>query len=71
MLTGAGADRMSTGMALSFGRTTGRAALMKKGSTLFIIGLTNTKSEQATRKLINSVKSRLPCHIMVETEYKK
>jgi len=71
MLTGAGADRMSTGMALSFGRTTGRAALIKKGSPLFIIGLTNTKHERTARKLINSVKARLPCHIMVETEYKK
>ncbi len=71
MLTGAGADRMSTGMALSFGRTTGRSALIKKGSVLFIIGLNGTKNEQASRKLINSVKARLPCHIVVETEYKK
>ena len=71
MLTGAGADRMSTGMALSFGRTTGRAALMKKGSILFIIGLTTKKHEQGARKLLNAVKSRLPCKIIVETEYKK
>ncbi len=71
MLTGAGADRMSTGMALSFGRTTGRAALIREGSTLFIIGVNGTKNEQAVRKLLTSVKSRLPCKIMVETEYKK
>lgn len=71
MLTGAGADRMSTGMALSFGRTTDRAALIKAGSALYIIGVTNTRHEQAVRKLVNSVKSRLPCRIMIETEYKK
>ncbi len=71
MLTGAGADRMSTGMALSFGRTTDRAALIKEGSAIFIIGVTNTKHEQTVRKLVNSMKSRLPCKIMVETEYKK
>jgi large subunit ribosomal protein L10e len=71
MLTGAGADRMSTGMALSFGRTTGRAALIKSGSPLYIIGLNGTKNEQAARKLFNSIKSRIPCKIMVETEYKK
>lgn len=71
MLTGAGADRMSTGMALSFGRTTGRSALLKKESILFIIGLNGTKNEQAARKLLNSIKARLPCKIRVDTEYKK
>jgi large subunit ribosomal protein L10e len=71
MLTGAGADRMSSGMARSFGKTTGRAALIKENSALFIIGLNGAKNEQATRKLLTSIKSRLPCRIMVETEYKK
>lgn len=71
MLTGAGADRMSTGMALSFGRTTGRSALIQKGSPIFIVAINGTKNEQVARKLFNSIKSRLPCKIMVETVYKK
>ena len=71
MLTGAGADRMSSGMARSFGKTTGRAALIKEGSTLFIIGLNGKENEQATRKLLKAIKSRLPCKVVVETEYKK
>lgn len=71
MLTGAGADRMSTGMALSFGRTTGRAALIKENSILFIIAFNGKENEQVVRKLLKAVKSRLPCKILIETEYKK
>lgn len=71
MLTGAGADRMSSGMQRSFGRSTGRSAMMKKGSKLFVIGINGTKNEQAVRKLLNSVKPRIPCRVLVETEYKK
>lgn len=71
MLTGAGADRMSTGMALSFGKSIGRGAIMKKGAVLFIVAVNGQKSEQEVRKLYNSIKSRLPCKVTVETEYKK
>ena len=34
MLTGAGSDRMQTGMAHSFGKTIGRAALLKRNQVL-------------------------------------
>jgi len=68
MLTGAGADRMQTGMALSFGKTMGRAAMVKKGQLLFLIGVLTPKHESEARDLINSVKSRLPVAIHVETE---
>jgi len=39
MITGAGADRMQKGMALSFGRATGLAAQLKKGKVIFTIKL--------------------------------
>ncbi len=69
MLTGAGADRMQTGMALSFGKTIGRAAVLKRGQTIFIVSIKNNiKQEQTVRKLINSVKSRLPCAIAILKE---
>lgn len=37
MISGAGADRLQKGMRRSFGRPTGRAARLKKGSALFTI----------------------------------
>ncbi len=67
MITGAGADRMQTGMARSFGRTIGRAALVKKGQTMFIVGVKNAKQEIEARKLISSIKARLPCKVGTET----
>lgn len=70
MLTGAGADRMQTGMARAFGKTMGRAALIKEGQALFIIGIKTRKQERAARKLITSVKSRLPCKITTDVERK-
>lgn len=71
MLTGAGADRMQTGMALAYGKSVGRACLMAPGDTIFIIGVNGQKNEAYTRELINSVKARLPCTIHVETIYAK
>ena len=67
MLTGAGADRMQTGMARAFGKTMGRAALVKKGAPILIVGVKNPRQEATARKLINSAKSRLPCKITIET----
>lgn len=67
MLTGAGADRMQTGMSQSFGKTAGRAALIKPNQTLFIIGVKNPKAEVEARKLIKSIKSRMPCKTSIKT----
>jgi len=63
MLTGAGADRMQTGMSRAFGKTMGRAALVKPNQTLFIIGVKTKKAEAEARKLIKSAKARLPCQV--------
>lgn len=67
MLTGAGADRMQTGMSQSFGKSMGRAAFVKAGQTIFIVGVKTPKQEQDARKLIKSMKARLPCSIHVDT----
>jgi len=66
MLTGAGSDRMQTGMAHSFGKTIGRAALVKQNQILFIIAVKTQKGELDARKMISSIKSRLPCSVLVE-----
>jgi len=65
MLTGAGADRMQTGMSRAFGKSMGRAALVKPGQTLFIIGVKRVVDEIEARKLIRSAKARLPCKVSI------
>jgi large subunit ribosomal protein L10e len=60
MLTGAGADRMQTGMQLSFGKSIGKAAILKPGKELFIFALPNEKAVQTTRELIRQIDSKLP-----------
>ena len=67
MLTGAGADRMQTGMSRAFGKTMGRAALVKPNQVLFIIGIKDNKAEIEARKLIRAIKARLPCKVGTET----
>lgn len=66
MLTGAGADRMSTGMQLSFGKAIAKAALVKKGTKIFIISVASEKGIVLTRKLISQIRSKLPCKIRVD-----
>ncbi len=67
MLTGAGADRMQTGMSRAFGKTMGRAALVKPGQVLYIVGVKDAKAEIEARKLIKAIKARLACKVMVKT----
>jgi large subunit ribosomal protein L10e len=67
MLTGAGADRMQTGMSQSFGKSMGRAALVKPNQILFIIGVRTPKQETEARKIIHSIKARLPCSVRTQT----
>ena len=63
MLTGAGADRMQTGMSRAFGKTMGRAAMVEPGKIMFIVGVKTEKQEVEARKLIRSIKARLPCKV--------
>jgi len=65
MLTGAGADRMQTGMQLSFGKSVGKAAILKKGSKIFIIAVATPKALQFARQVIKQVKSKIPAKIKV------
>jgi len=60
MLTGAGADRMQTGMQLSYGKAAGKAAILKKGSKLFVLSLPNEKGVDFARKVLKQVNSKLP-----------
>jgi len=68
MLTGAGADRMQTGMQLAFGKTADRAALMKKGKGIFFVAVGTKKAEAFARNLLKTIKSKLPCKTRVLSE---
>jgi large subunit ribosomal protein L10e len=70
MLTGAGSDRMQTGMQLSFGKTIGRAALVEKGKEIFVAHVENQNAAQEARRILHLVKSKLPCatNIILEKE---
>ncbi len=71
MLTGAGADRMSSGMQLSFGKSAGKAAIVKKGNPIFLVALPSEKAVVATREIFRQVKPKLPCKTKVVYEFKK
>ena len=71
MLTTPGADRMQTGMQLSFGKIVGKAAILKPNSKIFFLALPNPKAVEFTRKVIRQVSSKLPCKIRVLSEVHK
>jgi large subunit ribosomal protein L10e len=61
-LTGAGADRMSTGMCLSFGVTMGRAAIVKTEQDIFLIAVSNEKARGVAVNALEKIKAKLPGH---------
>ena len=65
MLTGAGADRMQTGMQLAFGKSASKAAILKPGSRIFFIAVPNKKAVELTRKVFKQIKSKLPGKVSV------
>jgi large subunit ribosomal protein L10e len=71
MIVGAGADRMQTGMPLSFGRSSGKAALVKEGSGIFMIATPTEKASHIAREILKRVKPKLPCRTKMMYELKK
>src|SRR3989344_8071569 len=71
MLTGAGADRMQSGMQLSFGKPMGKAAIVKRGSRIFYLAVGNEKAVAVVRDVLRKIKSKLPCKTKVFYEVKK
>ena len=69
MLTGAGADRMQTGMQLSFGKPIAKSALLKKGSRVFFFAVQTPKAVQFVRRLIKQIRPKLP--FKVGLDYKE
>lgn len=65
MLTGAGSDRMQTGMQLSFGKAIGKAALVKANTRVFIIAAASPKAMSVARQLLKTIKSKLPLSMKI------
>ena len=65
MLTGAGADRMQSGMQLSFGKAAGKAALVKPGTKIFLLAVQNQKALEFARPLLKQIKSKLPARTKI------
>ncbi len=61
MLTGAGADRMQTGMQLSYGKASGKAAIMNPNKAIFFVAVQNPRGISFVRKIFKQVNSKLPC----------
>ncbi len=64
MLTGAGADRMQSGMKHAFGKASGAAAQVKKGTTLFTVMVDSDVQE--VKGFMNAVKNKVPGGVTVE-----
>ncbi len=60
LASGAGADRMSTGMKLSYGKTIGCAARLKDGQTVFELRL-DKKDVKVGREALGRSATKLPC----------
>lgn len=71
MLTGAGADRMQTGMQLAYGKSSGKAAILKKDSKIFFVALPNEKAVMFARKVFKQIKSKLPGKTKIFYEFRK
>jgi len=68
MLTGAGADRMQTGMQLSFGKSVGKSAILKPNAEIFLIAVSTPKALIIARQAFKEIKSKLPCKTRVVYE---
>jgi large subunit ribosomal protein L10e len=70
MLTGAGADRMQTGMAHSFGKPGGVAARIKANGRVFCISCVK-EAVPIVRGILEEVRPKLPGKKSIITEIKK
>ena len=69
MITGAGADRMQTGMQRSFGRAMGLAAQLKVGTPIFCVYY-NKQGIPNARKALLSATPKLPGRCGIEIDSK-
>ena len=71
MLTTAGADRMQTGMQLAYGKSSGKAAIVKPGSEIFFIAVPNEKAVELARDVLKKIKPKIPGKKKITYEFVK
>ncbi|MFH1591290.1 MAG: 50S ribosomal protein L16 [archaeon] len=64
LAAGAGADRMSTGMKMSFGKPIGVAARVREGQSIFSVEVDKAGLEVA-KKALSGTATKLPCQYRV------
>jgi large subunit ribosomal protein L10e len=69
LASGAGADRMSTGMARSFGKAVGLAARVRKGQPIMEI-MVNSQHLPVARLALKRAQYKLPCTCRIVVEEK-
>ncbi len=67
MLTGAGADRMSSGMQRAFGKAVNLAAQVKKGQTIFLVACNEDKAKDV-HKILALARAKIPGHYTIVEE---
>jgi large subunit ribosomal protein L10e len=67
LASGAGADRMSTGMAASYGKVIGLAAQCKKNDPIFVVKV-DKKNLLAAKEALIRCKNKLPCQCQIIEE---
>jgi len=68
MLTGAGADRMQTGMSQSFGAPTNLAVQLKPGKRIFVVAVNNPEEVITARNILDGIRSKIPVHVYIEVK---
>lgn len=70
LAAGAGADRMSTGMAHSFGKTVGIAAQVRKGQPVFEV-MVNKDKIKVGKDALDRARKKFPCDFSITVEEAK
>jgi large subunit ribosomal protein L10e len=68
MISGAGADRLTTGMAASYGKPGGRAARVRSGQVLYSAKVKDEKEVEIAKKAFARVFSKLPTRCTIEVK---
>lgn len=66
--SGAGADRLSSGMKHSFGTVEGRAAIVHPGKEIFFVACESESVVRVARDALRMVKSKMPCRSKILVE---
>lgn len=66
IITGAGADRLQTGMRHAFGRPKSRAARVKPGQPVFSVKVNTKKAVDVARKAFKKIRPKLPMSVSID-----